>query len=155
MGSTAHELEKWARKNNVNSFLGVFPADELPPATTIAIPAAFVVNYDPARLPGSHWVSCMISRDYVTWFDSYGLAPDADDIILGHKTYFRKWLSAVCRRLGLKNYDWNKFDLQAMRGITCGHYALWFLKNGPKKGWEMFGSDLEANDRLIQRLVVL
>ena len=154
--STTTQLEHWASKN-IPHFLGVFAADTLPDPEVAAqnAPTAFVVNYDPHELPGSHWVACRIAPHAVEWFDSFGLAPDADDIILGHKTKFRGWLEAVCHRLGLMEFIWNTADLQALSARTCGNYALWFAQHGSSKGWEKFGPSPEANDRLIQRLVQL
>lgn len=157
--STTTQLESWAAKN-IPHFLGVFAADTLPHPevaadTTYHAPTSLVVNYDPHEMSGSHWVACRIRRHEVEWFDSFGLAPDADDLILGHKTRFREWLGVVCHRLGLTGFSWNTADLQALSGRTCGHYAVWFARNGPKKGWEGFGPHREANDRAIQRLVQL
>ena len=87
--STTTQLEAWAAKH-VPRFLGVFAADTLPDPSVVAhaAPTSLVVNYDPHELPGSHWVACRISRRVAEWFDSFGLAPDADDLILGHATYF-------------------------------------------------------------------
>ena len=155
--STTTQLEAWAAIH-VPQFLGVFAADKLPNPgeAALAAPTSLVVNYDPHGLPGSHWVACQISRHSVEWFDSFGLPPDADDIILGHQTMFREFLAKVCHMLGLLGYGWNTADLQALSAATCGHYALWFAKHGAKKGWEGFGPvGAEANDRLIQRLVRL
>ena len=159
--STTAQLERWATKHpplyHNAAFLGVFASDCLPDPETTATraPAALVVNYDPNDLPGSHWCSVIITRGVVCWFDSYGLPPDAPDLLIGHETHFRGWLTAVCRLLGLAHFSSNQSDLQSLGESTCGHWALFFLKNGPHEGWEHFGSDLEANDLLIQKLVVL
>ena len=154
--STTTQLEAWAAKN-IPHFLGVFAADSLPHPADVAraAPTSLVVNYDPHEMPGSHWVACRISSTEVTWFDSFGLAPDADDLILGHQTQFHDWLEKVCHRLGIGGYSWNTADLQALSSRTCGHYAVWFARNGPEKGWEGFGPNREVNDRAIQRLVRL
>jgi hypothetical protein len=151
---TTTQLENWALKNIGTSFIGVFAADTLPVMVN-RVPASLIVNYDPHNLPGSHWVSCRISKDGVIWYDSFGLAPDANDIILGHRTYFHDWLSTVCRLLQLENYWYNTADLQSLKSRTCGHYALHFCSVGPKKGWGDFGPDQATNDLLIQRLVRL
>ena len=100
-------------------------------------------------------MACRISRRAAEWFDSFGLAPDADDLILGHVTHFGNWLAEVCAHLNLTSYSWNTADLQALSARRCGHYALWFAHNGPKKGWEGFGPHREANDRAIQLLMQL
>ena len=38
---------------------------------------------------------------------------------------------------------------------TCGHYALYFCKNGPLKNWEDFDTITKNNDFRIQQLVRL
>ena len=114
-----------------------------------------VFNYDPADMPGSHWVAVLVQPSKLSWFDSYGLAPDSSDLFVGHRTYFRAWLSRVCRRLGLDGYEYNRADLQSPGEVTCGHWAVYFAKNGPETDWEMFGPDRGKNDRLIRRLVHL
>lgn len=160
--STTAQLERWATKQPLYDnakFIGVFASDRLPDPMTTAMHArakalALVVNYDPNDLPGSHWCAVLITRGLCCWFDSYGLPPDAPDIILGHSTTFRRWLSSVCQQLGLAQFSWSAADLQSPGEMTCGHYAVLFLKNGPAKKWDLFGSDLEANDALVRRLVV-
>ena len=148
------ELQRWGRTHITNStFLGVFPADRLPPPDEVEAPAACVVNYDPANMPGSHWVAVSVQPSSVSWFDSYGLGPDSPDLLIGHRTHFRTWLSRVCQRLGLGSYQYNRADLQSPGETTCGHWAAYFAKNGPERGWEVFGSDREHNDRLIRQLV--
>ena len=153
--STTTQLEAWAAKH-IPHFLGVFSAYSLPDPEIAAntAPTALIVNYDPGP-PGSHWVACRVDRHAVEWFDSFGLAPDADDLILGHQTQFREYLEEVCRLLGVDAYSFNTADLQSLPARTCGHYALYFALHGPKKGWESFGPHREANDRRIQQLVKL
>ena len=149
--STTKQLENWAEKN-ISNFLGVYSSDTLPNPLEIKPPASLIVNYDPHNMPGSHWVACTINLDTVEWFDSFGLQPDADDLILGHKTNFRKFLSTVCHKLGIKKYSWNTADLQSLDAQTCGHYSLWFCKNG---SWDQFGPDRKKNDKIILQLVQL
>ena len=133
-------------------FIGVFAADKLPDPDEIKVPATCVVNYDPANMPGSHWVAALIQASSIYWFDSYGLRPDSPDILIGHRTHFQKWLSQMCKRLGLNKYEYNRVDLQGLHETTCGLWALYFVKNGPNKGWRAFGPDLKRNDRLIRQL---
>ena len=159
--SSTTQLEHWAADNEPlyhhAAFLGVFASDCLPDpaAAALAAPAALVVNYDPSDQPGSHWCSVLWTRRVVAWFDSYGLPPDAPDLLVGHSTHFRRWLSVLSRGLGLDQYSYNTADLQSPGETTCGHWAIQFLKNGPKKGWDQFGPDLAANDRHIRELVEL
>ena len=159
--STTAQLKYWVARHrplrNTSTFLGVFASDQLPDPESVAAraPAALVGNYDRHTLPGSHWCSILITRRKVCWFDSYGLPPDTPDLLLGHETHFRGWLSDVCRPLGLTYFDANHADLQSLGENTCGHWAVFFLKHGRKKWWGQFGPDLVANDALIRRLVRL
>ena len=159
--TTTEELKHWATGHrtlhNNATFIGVFPSDRLPDPQDVAAstPAALIVNYDPHDSPGSHWCSATVMPTMVAWFDSYGLPPDAPDLLLGHTTQFHQWLASVCALLRLPSYSWNAADLQSLGETTCGHYALWFTKHGPKNGWAPFGPDPEANDALIRRIVRL
>ena len=144
--STTHQLELWAAKN-ISNFMGVYPADKLP--ETIKAPCSLIFNYDTSNLPGSHWVAVLIS-DNVYWFDSFGMAPDADDLIIDHRTFFKHWLAKIC-----DNYFWNTLDLQNLEAKTCAHYSLYFCKNGPFEGWEYFDTNTKNNDIRIQQLVRL
>ena len=155
--STTPQLEKWAAKNIPFRFYGVFSANTLPSPIEFCdgVPTSLIVNYDLSNMAGSHWVSVYATENELSWFDSFGLAPDSDDLLLGHRTYFHRWLEQVCHRLGLKKYSWNTADLQSLNETTCGHYSAYFCKNGPKKGWSQFGSNRAANDQLVRKLVQL
>ena len=59
----------------------------------------------------------------------------------------------VCKKLHLPTYDWNTVALQSLGETTCGHWASFFLANGPKNWWVPLGPDPEANDALIRHLV--
>ena len=155
--SSTNQLERWGRAHIKKSqgFIGVYASNQLLAVDKIKTPMVCVLNYDPTNMPGSHWVAVSVQSSAVWWFDSYGLAPDADDLLIGHRTHFKKWLSQICKRLGLHTYAYNCVDLQSPGETTCGLWALYFAKNGPNKGLESFGTDREYNDRLIRQLVRL
>ena len=155
--SSTDALIRWCEPHIKKSqgFIGVFAADRLPKSDSIKIPMTCIINYDLAKMPGSHWVAVSVQPSGVWWFDSYGLGPDAPDLLLGHRTRFRVWLSRICERLGLNTYKFNSADLQSPGETTCGHWSAYFAKNGPEIGWEAFGADREHNDRIIRQLVQL
>ena len=155
--STTDDLEKWCETHieKIRGFLGVFSENTLPSPDKITAPAVCIVNYDPSTLGGSHWVAIQLRPSSVAWFDSYGLSPDSPDLLIGHRTHFRTWLSRVCKRLGLNTYEFNSADLQSPGETTCGHWSAYFAKMGPEMGWEAFGADREHNDRIIRQLVRL
>ena len=155
--SSTNQLEHWSHTHLKKSqgFMGVYAANKLPDPDEIEAPALGIINYDRAKMPGSHWVAVSVQSSSVSWFDSYGLAPDSPDLLIGHRTNFREWLSRICKRLGLNTYEYNSADLQSPGETTCGLWALYFVKNGPNKGWEVFGPNREHNDSLIRQLVNL
>ena len=62
-------------------FQGVFSSDHLPQLPVKHRPAAFVVNTDPSRRPGEHWIALYLpTRGPVEYFDSYGKPPKVDSI---------------------------------------------------------------------------
>ena len=118
--ATSTQLEKWAITHTPlqGQFLGVFSADTLshPRDVANAAPCCLIFNYDPASMPGFHWVAAMVIRfaESVAYFESYGLAPDSADLVVKDHTYFQAWLTSVCKLLGLRSYSWNKADLQGL-----------------------------------------
>jgi len=61
-------------KKNCSIYRGVFACDELPDVNTR--PSVIVVNTDPARKPGRHWICIYFDGDgHGEYFDSFGLEP--------------------------------------------------------------------------------
>ena len=60
------------------------------------------------------------------YFDSFGLAPDAEDNILHDRTRFGQWL----RSHSTGPIRWNEFDFQSLADNTCGQWATTFIKIG-------------------------
>ena len=77
----------------------------------------YIVNTDPARKPGQHWLGLWTERNKCDIFDSYGLPlhvyKDPD---------LHQWWSQW------KYLTRSDITLQTMDSKTCGHYALFFLK---------------------------
>ena len=155
--SSTDELVRWCETHIKKSqgFIGVFAADRLPKPDSIKVPMTCIINYDLAKMPGSHWVAVSVRPSAIYFFDSYGLGPDDPDLLIGHRTRFRVWLSRICKRLGLNTYEFNSADLQSPGETPCGQWAAYFTKHGPEVGWEAFGADREHNDRIIRQLVRL
>ena len=55
-------------------FLGVYSADQLPRFSTKTVPAAYIVNTDPAGELGQHCLGLWTEENKCEIFDSYGLA---------------------------------------------------------------------------------
>jgi hypothetical protein len=99
-------------------FLGVFAADCAPTRFSKnkhRYPCAYVINTDPASLPGKHWVACFIQspKHALEFFDSYGQAPAAYPSIR---------LPSFPR---VRVVSSNVF--QSARSMVCGHYCIYFV----------------------------
>ena len=117
-------------------FGGVYAWNRLPRVHSRQ-PVAYVVNTDPAHKPGQHWVVFYITRDVIYYFDPYGIPPVRFHSILH------------CR----KNVKYFGQRLQGS-GHMCGHYCIYFiLAMETNRSFEIFGSDLNANDRIVKRYV--
>ena len=151
--SSGNQISTWARKNQVQGFLGVFASDELP-ASVPSKPWSLVCNYQNHASPGDHWTATFGAGGRSYWFSSFGLPPDGADSILGDKTSFRQWLNSVSP----KGWTYNKEPLQSLTGDTCGNWSVYACKvrGGPRqrpKEYGFVGSNKKKNDLAIMKLV--
>ena len=129
---TTSQMRRIMASRHASHFIGVYPIDRLP---ILAPPShyrhchwtsrrredtqrgyCFIVNMDPAHLPGSHWLAVYINTDQrrpAEIFDSYGRAPP---LRLQH------WLSRHCRR-----WVHNKRFIQGPLTALCGVYCVFVL----------------------------
>jgi len=151
--SSGNQISTWARKNQVQGFLGVFASDELP-ASVPSKPWSLVCNYQNHASPGDHWCAAFGAGGRSYWFSSFGLLPDVADLILGDKTWFRGWLNSVSP----KGWQHNTVPLQSLTGDTCGNWSVYACKvrGGPQqrpKEYGFVGSNKKKNDLAISKLV--
>jgi len=119
-----------------STFGGVFARNKVP-----TIPKgkciSFVVNTDPSSKPGEHWVAFFITPSEVYYFDPYGIPPTGFKRIInsrGKQYYFGQRLQGL--------------------GRMCGHYCLYFiLCMRSYYTFNIFGSDFNANDRIVKQFV--
>lgn len=122
-------LKRVVSRHGHMTSLGVFAADRIPSLRTIVrrTPVnqrcCFVVNTDPAHLPGKHWLAFMASHRgstgsvSVDYFDSYGLPLE---------TY--QHVYAACQRKGWPQFRLcNRDMLQDVHSSLCGYYCVLFL----------------------------
>lgn len=97
-------------------FLGVFAADQAPVRLAASdYPCAYVVNTDPASMPGQHWVAFYAqSPRHLEFFDSYGRHPSA---------YVHVRAPANCASFIM----YNPHSFQSLRSVVCGHYCVLYL----------------------------
>jgi hypothetical protein len=95
----------------VNSFLGVFPSDLLPPYS-ITQSGSIIINTDPHTEKGSHWVAINIhpKSSSAFYYDSYGLPP----LIPSTQKFLRR--NCTVR-------DFNKTQMQGLTSVVCGKYC--------------------------------
>ena|SRR3989442_11171925 len=98
-------------RKNCAIFRGVYACDELP---VIAVrPSVIVVNTDPARLPGQHWICIYFDGDgHGEFFDSFGQRP---------KRVFEHYLNKYCIA-----WTFNSKQMQSLISRFCGHYCIWY-----------------------------
>lgn len=156
--TSTQQLDEWCESHKVPGFAGVFSANTLP---VVHRPDDFccIVNHSPDDSPtgGTHWLACRIRGDVAWWFDSFGLDIDSpiEDVVMGGgvdpPTHFKAWL----KRCGVRKVTVNHEDLQSVGSEVCGLYACFFCAHG-EPPWPGFSpKHQDANDALIQRLVVV
>lgn len=139
------------QKKTFAPFVGVFPSDKLPNVDK-GQDFCLITNYDPSTKNGSHWVALAIKGNKAYWFDSYGIKPDGDDLILNDKTKYLPYLTKYSNDI-----IYNHIDLQALESEVCGLYACYFCIHGlparNKEAWKMFSQNTQLNDKKIKVLV--
>ena len=123
------------------AFADVVPADKAP----LKVPPknqrqrTYIINTHPSTKPGEHWVGLHFApRGEVFYFDSYGSSNKG--------LLYRKLLKAFPQMR-----SWPR-RLQGS-DVTCGYYCACFVLGVAKHfNFDVFGRDLEANDRLVRKL---
>ena len=116
----------------------VLPRDFLPRRVTNQ-PTVIIANTDPSTLPGQHWVAFFFTKHCVWYFDSYGRPPMEPELK---------------RMMGLRKHGRHFPRRIQGTGDACGEYCLYFILTMiDTMDFDGFGTDLEANDRLVKRLV--
>lgn len=111
-GLFGHDLEKLAKKLDVDNFRGVFTKDLLP-----KLPRrneTMIINLDTILGYGTHWVATRKSGCRVIYFDSYGNIPPPIEIV----SYYRG-----------SEILYNATRFQTFNTTNCGELCLEFLHN--------------------------
>ena len=127
-------------------FGGCLPSDKLCGLGVVSLPCAYVCNYDPSHLPGTHWVAIYISDDRKGYFFCpFGLEPLSDHIY--------DFLERNC-----DEWTMNTRQLQGWDSTSCGQFSIFFLMY-KSRGWSMnfivslFDNDTSKNDRAVYEFV--
>ena len=95
-------------------FKGVYAVDQIPKLVH-SYPSAYIINTQPIRKPGDHWVAIWFDGLYkATFFDSYGLPPQNKRIVRFLKRNTKWW-------------NYSRKVLQYPLSFLCGQYCLLFL----------------------------
>ena len=99
-------------------FQGVYPSDRLPQHPPKTTRGAYIVNTDPAREPGQHWLGVWTENAVCEVFDSYGLPLSVYEAPGFHAWIARHWTYVVRSDKTLQAYD----------SLACGHYVFLYLQ---------------------------
>jgi hypothetical protein len=70
------ELQQAGKRLIGRQFLGVYPADRVPPLKNSASNAYLIVNTDNSDEPGSHWIGIVKQNNAIYMYDSFGRNPE-------------------------------------------------------------------------------
>lgn len=94
-------------------FVGVFPADQLPP---VEKETALIVNTDSHDEEGSHWLAMYIQDEKtLEFFDSFGFPSST----------YKPFISEFAKQFPCVR--WNSTTFQSPTSNVCGQYCLYFL----------------------------
>lgn len=135
------QLEKALKFNRDTRvvFKGVYAYNRLPRKIPKGKKVALIANTDPGHKPGTHWVAFFYTNTCVYFFDSMGNPP---------------WKPGFQRLMQFRRTK-RVFNTRIQGiGTVCGHYCLYFiLAMVYNMDFSCFGDDLNANDRMVRKIV--
>lgn len=117
------ELEKCLRQNPYTRkiFIGVFPSNRIPKKPinirTDNDKIGFIANVSDDTHPGSHWISFVITKTTIEYFDSGGKSYTKNK-------YFKTFVKINSIK---KKIIFNKLKIQSEFSDSCGQYSALFL----------------------------
>ena len=125
-----------------NIFHGCFLKDNVPELKT----GFYIINLQSSKDGnGTHWCTLyVINPVYSIWFDPFGFPPPIE---IEHL---------------LKNYNYNKVDIQNIDSSTCGYYCIAFIKymhgtDNPKTSLNtfinLFKQNTKYNDKILSKIL--
>lgn len=136
-----HEINAYLRGNKVTRkhFLGILAYDELP---IIQSNGFYIVNSGHSSTLGQHWMVILRLKGKIEFFDSLARAPE----------YYSPLIESYLFRNAL-NYEMSVKRIQG-RSNFCANYCMLYCYLRIKKYsmlefLDMFDSDLEMNDKLV------
>ena len=125
-----------------DTFRDVISADQLPTRTDQR--GIYVVNTQPERNPGEHWVTVEYDPTSLYYFDPMGLPPHPTILLHLKRT----------KALRNRSLDHNNVRRQGYRQ-TCGLYCIYhtLTRTTDRYTMDIFNTDLDFNDRIVHNLV--
>ena len=141
--TSTHGLNKLL--TNIRIFKGSFPADKVPLAKPVGV-EAYIINTEPARQEGEHWVALVITKKKCFYFDSFG------------KQLLNLHILSQLKNIGVSDYKFSIKQIQPVLSSSCGYYCAAFILSH-KIGMsytsfiQMFSSNLEKNDQICYKFL--
>ena len=115
-----HEIDAYVANDPYISAMygGTLAIDELP-KYEITQPTLYIVNTDPAHMPGEHWLSLLVGGNVLNeHFDSIGNLPLPE---------VRNFLNNQSKISPYKGYYvYNHIRVQSVVSVTCGLFSLMY-----------------------------
>ena len=109
----SNEINIFAKKIGINSFLGVYAADQLCKLEKHQN-GVLICNTDPSSKIGRHWIGICLKKSIVIYFDS-----------LNGNFYKSKYIQNFLKKVK-KNFLRNDIQIQTSDSNKCGFHSLVF-----------------------------
>ena len=125
------------------SFIGCYAYDKLPIMES-KYDCSIIINTDPAKAKGDHWVAMRMTKNKCFYFDSFGVPIINNEIKIFAKEYNEVIYSNKC--------------VQDITSVKCGEFCIAFINNvdsvdSYKKFISMFYPEIFINDFIVCDLV--
>ena len=98
---------------------------------------------------GTHWLALKIVKKHCMYFDSYGMLPPQEII-------------SFCKRIRQSRLAYNTLEIQNIKAVTCGWFAVAFLihlNHTKKEDWyksandfsQLFSKNTSQNNKILQQ----
>lgn len=118
------EIDEHMKDYHKKGFKGTFAIDQISeiPINKSDKSFSFVMNTEPIRVSVGHWVSVLITRDTIEYYDSFGEDPPKN---------FMKNLKPLLKKFGdsesIYQLKINRTKFQKINTDNCGYFAIDFL----------------------------
>lgn len=117
-----YELEQLMKKYVKYGFVGVYPIDKIKkiPINSNNQTISFIMNTMPENIKQGHWVSVLLTKNTLEYFDPFGYPP-SDIFITNIKSILNQWTNEPLQ------FKINRIKAQSVKTDTCGWHSIKFL----------------------------